>query len=134
PDTVRRIALTNPSADFSQTPFGGIQRAVDGNDRTGWGIFPEVNKDHTAVFDLAETIGDGQTARLTVWLKQGNPRFDKHQLGRFRLSFTNDATTLQATRVRLDLNNNEMVDVHIALGEAHAQQGQTNEAAAAFAE
>ncbi len=128
--------MRNPSADFSQTAGGGfhVRGAVDGNDRTGWSVYPEFNKDHRAVFDLAETIGDGQAARLTVRLKQGNPSYDKTLLGRFRLSFTNDATTLQATRDRLDLNNSDMVDVHIALGEAHAQQGQTNEAVAAFVE
>jgi len=136
PDTARRIALRNPSADFNQTEGGGfhVRGAVDGNDSTGWAVHPEFNKDHTAVFDLAEAIGDGQAARLTVRLNQGDRGIDKVLLGRFRLSFTNDATTAQATRVRLDLKDSALVDLYVALGTAYAQQGQTTEAVAAFAE
>ncbi len=134
PDKARAIALRNASADFSQMTGGNwdVRGAVDGNGRTGWAILPEVNKDHTAVFEMAEKVGDDQPARLTVRLNHQYAA-QNHNLGRFRLSVTNDATTLLATRVRLDLKNSEMVDVHVALGEAYAQHGQTNEAVAAFA-
>jgi tetratricopeptide (TPR) repeat protein len=132
PDKRRAIPLGNASADFSQVHSGGwdVRGAVDGNGRTGWAVHPQVNKDHTAVFEMAEKVGDGQAARLTVRLShQYAPDFN---LGRFRLSFTNDATTLQATRIRLDLNDSEVVDLYLALGKAYAEQGQAEDAVASF--
>src|SRR5262249_130131 len=98
PDKARAIALRNASADFSQVTTGGwdVRGGVDGKGSTGWAIHPEVNKDHTAVFDLAAEVGDGQPARLTVRLNHQYPD-PSSNLGRFRLTFTNDATTVQAT-------------------------------------
>ena len=129
----RPIALRNPLADFSQRDWD-VRGAVDGNGNTGWAVLPETNKDHTAIFELAEPIGDGHESVLTVRLNQ---QFASkgHNLGRFRLSFTNDATALQAMRIRwIDLKDSEIADVHAALGTAHAQQGHTNEAIASFAQ
>jgi tetratricopeptide (TPR) repeat protein len=134
PDTARWITLRNASADFSQVSGGNydVRGAVDVIGKTGWAVLPEFNQDHTAVFELAEDVGRGQAARLTVRLIQ---QFSEpsHKLGRFRLSFTNDRATLEATRVRLDLKASEIVDCDLALGKAHAQQGRTSEAVAAFA-
>jgi tetratricopeptide (TPR) repeat protein len=132
PDKVRAIALPNAWADHSQ-PSWDVRGAVDGNARTGWAILPEVNKDHTAVFEMAEPIGDGQPVLLTVRLIHQFVDPDLN-LGRFRLSFTNDAITLQATRVRLDLKDSELLDFYVALGGAHVQQRRTNEAVASFTE
>jgi tetratricopeptide (TPR) repeat protein len=130
PDKARAIALRNASADFSQGGWD-VRGAVDGNAGTGWAISPNTNKDHTAVFELAEESGDGQTARLTVRL---NHQFSdpSYKLGRFRLSVTNDATTLQATRIRLDRQDSEVADLHLALGKAYSEQGQTKEAVSSF--
>ncbi len=126
PDQTRPIGLRNAWADFSQTGFD-VRGAVDGKGSLGWAVMPESNKDHLAVFDTAEEVGDGQATRLTLRLKQ---RFNgRHVLGRFRLSFTNDAATLQAARIRFDV----VADVSVALAEAHAQLGQADEAAAALA-
>jgi WD40 repeat protein len=131
PARAKAIALRNAVADFNQVGWE-IQKALDGNPSTGWAIDPEYNKDHTAVFELAEPVGDGQPALLTVRLTQGI-QFGNFLVGRFRLSFTNDAKTLQATRIRLDLKGSEVADLHVALGTAFAQRGQTNEAVAAIA-
>jgi tetratricopeptide (TPR) repeat protein len=134
PGTARSIALRDATADFSQATGvrWDVRGVVDGNGTTGWAVLPEVNKDHTAVFEPAEDVGDGQAARLTVRLvhQYSDPT---HNLGRFRWSFTNDRATLQATRIRLDLKDGELVDCQVALGTAYAQQGRTSEAAAAFA-
>jgi hypothetical protein len=92
---------------------------------------PQWTKDHTAVFDMAEKVGDGRGSRLTVDLRHKSRR--SHTLGRFRLSFTNGPTTLQAARIRLDLRDAELVDCNIALGRAHFQLGQIDEAVAALA-
>ena len=84
------IVFGNPSADFNQAGWD-VRDAIDGNGNTGWGVHPEFHKDHMAVFELAEEVGDGQASRLTVQLEQGNFGIDGVFLGRFRLSFTNDA-------------------------------------------
>jgi hypothetical protein len=49
-------------------------------------------------------------------------------LGRFRLSFTDDAATLQATRNRFDLKEGELVELAVLLATAHALQSQRDEA------
>ena len=131
PDEVRPIVLGNPSADFNQAGWD-VRDAIDGNGNTGWGVHPEFHKDHMAVFELAEEVGDGQASRLTVQLEQGNFGIDGVFLGRFRMSFTNDAKTLQATRVRLELKDSEVAELDVALAKAHAQQGHTDEAVASF--
>ncbi|MFI5458149.1 MAG: tetratricopeptide repeat protein [Isosphaerales bacterium] len=129
----RPIALRNAWADFNQAGWD-VRAAIDGDDSTAWGVHPEFHKDLEAVFDLAEEVGDGQALRLTVQLKQGISGDDKVFLGRFRVSFTSDVKTLEATRSRLDLKGRELVDFFVALGKAYALQGETNQAVASFTE
>ena len=130
PDKLKSITFRNASADFSQGSWD-VQGAVDGNVKTGWGVHPEVKKNHSAVFELAERIGAGQELQLTVQLSHQYIVQD-HNLGRFRLSFTDDDALLQATRTRLEVRDSEVVDLYIAIGRGFAQQGQTNDAAAAI--
>ena len=135
-DPPRPIALRNPSADFIQPAlnFRGIadgDKSVDRDKPSGWAIGPEIGKDHVAVFATADKVGDGQATRLTVRLGH---QYAGLLIGRFRLSVTNDAATLQSTRIRYDLKESEIVDVCAALAKARAQQGQIKEAVAAFNE
>ena len=116
-DEAGPIALRNSWADFSQAGRD-VRAAFDGDDGTGWGVHPEFHEDHVAVFDPAEEVGDGQALRLKIQLKQGDSNWDSGFLGRFRVSFTNDAKTLKVTRIRLHLKASELVDLHIALGKA----------------
>jgi tetratricopeptide (TPR) repeat protein len=131
PDNPRIIALRDASADFSQAG-SKVQGAADGDAWSGWAVLPELDKDHTAVFATLERTGDRQASRLTVGLSQNVERLAN--LGRFRLSFTSDAATLAATRIRLDLKDSELVDLHTNLATAYAQQGRANEALASFTE
>jgi hypothetical protein len=117
PDNMKAIALGNAAADY----FAGgadVKYAIDGKSDTGWGIHHEAGKDHAAVFDLAEDLGDGQKTRLTVRLyhEPAAPR-----LGRFRVAFTNDAATLQAARVWLHLKDSEIAELDSALKKTSAQ-------------
>ena len=137
PNQARAIALRNASADFSTaaagwTAGGDVRGAIDDRIVTAWSAMPQWSKDHTAVFETAEKVGDGRGSRLTVELRYKSRR--SHALGRFRVSFSNDAASLQAMRIRLDLHDSELVDCNIALGRARAQLGQTDEAAAALAQ
>ncbi len=132
PEQPRSSALGNASADFNQKSYE-VRKALDGVDALGWAIGPEVNKDHAAAFETVEEIGDGKATRLTVRLDQLF-YMEKRLLGRFRLSFTNDAVTLQTTRLQWDLKDSEVVDLNVALARACAEQGRTTGAIVSFAE
>jgi Tol biopolymer transport system component/tetratricopeptide (TPR) repeat protein len=107
PDKVREIALQNPRADFSSgrvsSGYWDVQGAADGKSSTGWAVFPEMNKYHTAVFDLAEEPGAGQASRLTVRLihQMVNQDHNLGNLGRFRLSVSAHADVFHREKRRL---------------------------------
>lgn len=86
PRGARPIALQNAIANFSQQNWH-VRGAIDGNEATGWAVSPEFNKNHSAVFETAEDVGEGEMVTLTFTLLQQYPD-GKHSLGRFRLSVT----------------------------------------------
>ncbi len=96
PGPPRAIALRNPSADFDQTGWT-VRHAIDGDPKTAWGIFPQVGRDHEAVFELAEPLGDGGEVQLTFTLEQLHG--GGHLIGRFRLSATTAAPPVRAARL-----------------------------------
>lgn len=81
----RQVPLRSASADFNQEGWN-IAAAIDGNDQTAWGIYPQVGKPHQAVFELAEPLVSAQPATLTFILRQTFPV--GHPIGRLRLSVT----------------------------------------------
>jgi hypothetical protein len=78
------VALTNPQADFNQMPGWTISDSLDGVAETGWGIYPEVGRNHTAIFQLSQPIHATQPMILTFQLRQELGR--QHLIGRFRLA------------------------------------------------
>ncbi len=85
PAAAAPLKLANPRADFNQQGWS-IDMALDGNEGTAWGIFPEVGKAHVAIFELAEPIEIAGEATLTVALKQLHG--SGHLIGRPRISVT----------------------------------------------
>lgn len=81
----RPISIVRVSADFNQAGWG-IERAIDGDLKTAWGIHPEVGKPHYAVFEFAEPVLSDQRSTLTITLKQLHG--GSHLIGAFRLSVT----------------------------------------------
>jgi hypothetical protein len=81
----RRLALGNATADFNQDGWT-IAHALDGKQKTAWGIFPQVGKTHQAVFELKEPIEVTAETRLAVLLEQNHG--GGHLIGRVRLSST----------------------------------------------
>lgn len=77
------VKLAKATADFSQTGFG-IDKAIDGDLKTGWAISPQETKDHTATFELEKPIKLLAGTRCEVQLEQQHG--SKHVLGRVRLS------------------------------------------------
>jgi hypothetical protein len=88
PDSAKAIALQNPSADFNEK-FNGVDydvtKALDGDPKTSWGIYPEVGRSHFAFFELKEDIAYEGGAALTFVLEQ---KHKEHLIGRPRLSVT----------------------------------------------
>lgn len=76
-------------ADFSQSRHPA-ENVFDDNPETGWGIYPQVGKDHSLVLELAKPLTASPTDSLVLRLEflTKNPQ---HQPGRVRISLT-DAT------------------------------------------
>ncbi len=85
PAAKKRLTLRNPRADFNQQGWE-IDKAIDGNKNTAWGIYPQVGRAHQAVFELAEPIRWPGGAQLTFVLEQLHGQ--GHLIGRVRLSVT----------------------------------------------
>jgi WD40 repeat protein/tetratricopeptide (TPR) repeat protein len=117
-----KLKITKPLADFEETGYP-VAAAADDNRATSWSIYPQVGKNHWAVFEIetSQPAGFAPDTQLTFTL-------DCYAIGRFRLSVTDEPTALEATRFRLNLRDGEVAEVHAALAEAHAQQGHPAEA------
>jgi hypothetical protein len=85
PAAAKPLALQNAFADFNQESWS-IEKAIDGDTNTAWGIFPETGKPHFATFEFKEKVDFKNGALLTVTLAQLHGR--EHTLLRPRLSVT----------------------------------------------
>ncbi len=127
------VAWSRAEADFSQqfrnnqmTPFP-IAFAIDGDESTGWAIWPRVGEPHWAVFIPSQPLSAAGKTRLTVRLAFRSKAMLKYALGRFRLSVTDSATAFEDDQRRLaKLKTSNPL---ILLAAAYAQQGKTSEAA-----
>ena len=81
----RELKFKRATADFNQADWG-IERAIDGNETTAWGIYPRVGEDHLAVFELESPLALTSDSKLVITLKQLHG--GGHLIGRFRLSAT----------------------------------------------
>lgn len=94
PAAAKLVTLQNPKADFDQQDWD-IAKALDGNERTAWGIYPQVGKSHSAVFELKEPVGNEGGTSLTFILHQKHG--GGHVIGRPRLSITTAARPASTT-------------------------------------
>ena len=83
-----QAAWSAASADYNQ-PDWGVECAIDGIEDTAWGIYPEVGRSHTAVFELKNKLHVPAGTKITVVLKQLHG--GGHLIGRARLSVTDAA-------------------------------------------
>ena len=88
PWETKPVPLQNPTADYNEK-FNGVDyditKALDGDPKTSWGIYPETGKSHFAFFECTEEVGFAGGSVLTFILEQ---KHKQHQIGRFRLSVT----------------------------------------------
>ena len=76
------LSLLDPTASLSNKDFG-IEKALDGDPETGWGVFKTYG-DHHAVFELGDPIQNTPLKSLVLSLKQLSGA--GKNIGRFRVS------------------------------------------------
>ncbi len=81
----RPLAIKAAAADFNQDGWS-VDKAIDGNPATAWGIYPEVGKPHQAMFALAEAVTGDEPITLKLELQQTHG--GGHLIGRPRISTT----------------------------------------------
>lgn len=79
------------TADFNQADWG-VERALDGDIKTAWGIYPAVGKAHHAVFELAKPLDPKPGTRLVLTMRQAHG--GSHLIGAFSFATTPDAPGL----------------------------------------
>ena len=80
-----KLKIKRATADFDQAGWT-IAHALDGNEKTAWGIYPRVGESHLAVFEFEQPVKLAAGAKLVVALRQLHG--GGHLIGRFRLSAT----------------------------------------------
>ena len=83
-----KLKIKCATADFNQDGWT-IQHALDGNEKTAWGIYPRIGESHLAVFEFESPVQLAASAKLVVALRQLHG--GGHLIGRFRLSVTDSA-------------------------------------------
>ncbi|HEY1066719.1 MAG TPA: DUF1549 and DUF1553 domain-containing protein, partial [Pirellulales bacterium] len=84
--TAKRLELKNPQATFEQRGLP-VAAVIDADAGSGWAVDPQFGKNHAAVFEFAEPIGEHGPTTLIITLHFNNNV--RHSIGRPRLSFTN---------------------------------------------
>jgi hypothetical protein len=92
----RELKIAGATADFDQDGWT-IEHALDGNEKTAWGVHPKEGESHHAVFRLKEPVSVSEGATLTFVLKQLHG--GGHVIGCFRLAVTAEASSAVTTIV-----------------------------------
>ena len=99
----QEVKLTTPEADFNQKDWES-PKAIDGKLETGWAVYPEVGKEHNAVFPVAKPFTLVQGAKLKIIIDQNFG--SKALLGKFRISITSSTGVDVPSDVRKILASN----------------------------
>ncbi len=86
PDKPVALKISRAVADFNQQDWG-VEKSLDGNPGTGWGIHPQEGRSHAAVYEFAEPLVLKDLAKIVVRIEQTSGR--SHLVGRLRLAVTN---------------------------------------------
>ena len=130
PDQMSSVEFHDASADFNTGQYH-VRGAIDEDDATGWSIYPRVGQPHTAVLTTLQSIGGADGTALTFELQFHDPVWKNHNLGRFRLSVTDDPAAFETYDRRVEAV--QMEDPWAQLGAAYATIGASSQAAASFA-
>lgn len=104
-DKATAVKITAGEATFEQGDLK-VDRAFDGNSNTGWAVYDgkPIDRDHSAVFRLAEPLAVEKSANLTIVLRHDSPHVS-HNIGRFRLSASG------LPEARLEDSNNSLLAI-----------------------
>ncbi len=83
----RAVSIRQAAADFNQDGWS-IDKALDGDPSTAWGIHPAEQASHRAVFTFAAPISSSAAETVSVELAQLHG--GGHTIGRLRISLTDD--------------------------------------------
>ena len=78
------VEWSGASVDFAQDAFK-IAGTIDGNPKTGWGIYGGTSKNHTAIFETKRPV---ETDGNVVFTLRHDAYSPTYKVGRFRLSAT----------------------------------------------
>ncbi|MFM8360465.1 MAG: DUF1549 and DUF1553 domain-containing protein [Verrucomicrobiota bacterium] len=98
-DRPQPLAVAEPTADHDQEGWT-IRHALDGNEKTAWGIHPQEGRPHQAILPLQEPLTAPAGATLSLILKQLHG--EGHLIGRFRISLTGAAGPLRVTPAAIE--------------------------------
>ncbi|MFO0938548.1 MAG: DUF1549 domain-containing protein [Gemmataceae bacterium] len=95
----KALKLVNPEATFNQDGYP-VNFSIDNNKGTGWAVYPNVGRDHAAIFRVQQGPNAKDGVQLVFTLDQ---RYGQsHVLGRFRLSYTTDSSVVLNSPVTPD--------------------------------
>ncbi len=80
------VALARAEADYMEGGTKSLAGALDDDPTTGWGIWPETDRSHVAVFQARDPVRGPEGACLVVTLEHAGK--GKQALRRFRLAVT----------------------------------------------
>jgi hypothetical protein len=83
----RDLKWKTTSASHSQEGYP-IAKAIDGDLSSGWAILPRAGASTEAVFELAEPLDPASLSSTLSFVMRFSPAFERHSLGRFRISVT----------------------------------------------
>jgi hypothetical protein len=93
------VAIERSAADHGQEGWS-IAHTHDGKNDTGWGLWPAFGRAHEGVYEFKTTaVSAAGPVTLQVVLDQ-QTRFDKHLIGRFRLSACSSKNAAQEILLR----------------------------------
>lgn len=81
------VKVSRAIADFSQNNWE-VAKAINENTEDGWAVSPEIGKRHLAVFQLDNVVAFEGGVEFKVLLHQKYETGSTHNLGRFRLTYS----------------------------------------------
>jgi hypothetical protein len=89
----QRLVFARAEATYEQGGVFRVSGALDQDPRSGWAIWEgrPVDRDHAAVFHLAEPLEFPRGSRIEITLRHDSPH-PQHNLGRFRIASSGDTS------------------------------------------
>lgn len=94
----RELKWKAASASHSQDGYP-IANAIDGDVSSGWAILPKAGAPSDAVFEVSEPLVLPSKSVSLSFTLRFSPAFDRHSLGRFRISITDSSSPHDARSV-----------------------------------